>query len=195
MEYRIKFKIPSTDISVLHRRVAYYFQNDLAVLWYFYGDTVWVRSNVEPVKELYPETKEVLVSKTYKGVREGELFNFRIKTNTVKRNHMHLTGKKRVTREMTNEEALAHLHKKAGENGFSVEHASILDRGTDVGNNRGNKVSLYYTELEGELKVEDLDLFNYALHVSIGRSGVHGMGMLRVEPIELFDRSAWMQRG
>lgn len=117
-------------------------------------------------------------------LREGNLYRFRAVLNpshSVKPDKGEKRGK--VYPEVTAEQQIAYIEKKAAKNGFELAPDSydITERGYAVLNKAGQRsIRLCRVAYEGILKVTDEEVFRKALCNGIGRKKAYGFGLLTV---------------
>ena len=122
-----------------------------------------------------------------RNIQAGELYRFRAVLNPEHSQTIGLNERGRVFPEVTVNQQLAYLERRAEKNGFELlpEEYTITDRRYVVLKKSGQKpVHLCQAAYEGVLRVKDTEVFRHALVDGIGRKKAYGFGMMTVIPME-----------
>ena len=122
-----------------------------------------------------------------RNIQAGELYRFRAVLNPEHSQTIGLNERGRVFPEVTVNQQLAYLERRAEKNGFELlpEEYTITDRRYVVLKKSGQKpVHLCQAAYEGVLRVKDTGVFRHALVDGIGRKKAYGFGMMTVIPME-----------
>lgn len=120
-------------------------------------------------------------------IHAGGVYRFRAVLNPVYSEFVQGAHRGRVFPEVTAEQQLAYLERKAAKNGFELvpDQYRITERRYVLLKKAGQRpVHLCQAAYEGILRVTDADVFRDALCHGIGRKKAYGFGMLTVIPVK-----------
>lgn len=122
-----------------------------------------------------------------RNIQAGKLYRFRAVLNPEHSQAIGPNERGRVFPEVTVNQQLAYLERRAEKNGFELlpKEYTITDRCYVVLKKNGQKpVHLCQVAYEGVLRVKDTEVFRHALMHGIGRKKAYGFGLMTVIPME-----------